>query len=401
MEGVGVSSWRQRGARTAAIGTLVAAAVLLLAAAPRAEAYIYWANQGTNTIARANLDGTDANLSFITGASLPNGVAVDAAHLYWVNQDTGTIGRANLDGSGVNHNLITGLNDPEGVAVDASHIYWADAGTDTIGRANLDGTGPDFDFIPAAMGTNPIGVAVDAAHIYWSTPGGAGSIRRANLDGMDVNPSFITGTPGVRGVAVDAAHIYWASTAPHNMIGRANLDGTAPKNDFIPAASSPGGVAADVEHLYWANFGGDTIGRASLDGNPASVNQSFIGGASDPSGLAVDALPLPPGAPRNDFSLGKAKRNKNKGTAKLPAVVPGPGELVLAGKKVKPVVEQAVTRASRGAGIQVVLKVRARGKGKQKLNRTGKAKVTMDVTYTPTGGQPNTLDTSLRLIKRR
>jgi virginiamycin B lyase len=400
MEGVGVSSLRRRAVHLAAAGALPAASLVLLAAAPRAEGYVYWANQGTNTIARANLDGTGADLSFIGGANDPNGVAVGSAHVYWVNQGAGTIGRANLDGTDVNHNLITGLDDPEGVAVDPAHVYWADNGTDTIGRANLDGTSPDFDFIPPAMGSNPNSVAVDTAHIYWSTPGNS-SIRRANLDGMGVQPNFILGAFAVRGVAVDAAHVYWARSTPQNTIGRANLDGTAPNHDFIPAANNPSGVAVGAEHLYWANFGGDTIGRASLDGDPAGVNQSFITGASDPRGVAVDALPLPPNAPPNDFSFGKVKRNKSKGTAKLPVIVPGPGGLVLEGKKVKPVVEQAVTRAERGAGTEVLLKVKARGKGKRKLNRTGKAKVNLEVTYTPTGGQPNTQGTSLRLIMRR
>ncbi|MBI3660071.1 hypothetical protein HY230_06330 [Candidatus Acetothermia bacterium] len=38
--------------------------------------HIYWANRNTGTIGRANLDGTGVNQSFITGASIPFGVAV-------------------------------------------------------------------------------------------------------------------------------------------------------------------------------------------------------------------------------------------------------------------------------------------------------------------------------------
>jgi Low-density lipoprotein receptor repeat class B len=40
--------------------------------------HVYWANDGTNTIGRANLDGTGADQIFITGAATPTGVAVDA-----------------------------------------------------------------------------------------------------------------------------------------------------------------------------------------------------------------------------------------------------------------------------------------------------------------------------------
>ena len=57
--------------------------------------YIYWttANQGTATnIARANLDGTGVNTSFITGARNPCGVAVNASYIYWVGDVGGDLG---------------------------------------------------------------------------------------------------------------------------------------------------------------------------------------------------------------------------------------------------------------------------------------------------------------------
>jgi virginiamycin B lyase len=94
--------------------------------------HIYWANVFDGTIGRANLDGTGVNQSFITGAVAPVAVAVDSGHVYWADQGTcatticpdppppgdGTIGRANLDGTGVNLSFITGATRPDGVAVD-------------------------------------------------------------------------------------------------------------------------------------------------------------------------------------------------------------------------------------------------------------------------------------------
>src|SRR5919199_1486184 len=87
------------------LATLVLATFVL--AAP-ADAFVYWANSGTGTIGRANLDGTDVNQNFITGANAPAGVAVDGAHLYWTNftGTGGSIGRANLDGTGVDQSFI-------------------------------------------------------------------------------------------------------------------------------------------------------------------------------------------------------------------------------------------------------------------------------------------------------
>lgn len=89
-------------------------------------------------------------------------------------------------------------------------------------------------------------------------------------------------------------------------------------------------------HLYWSNQGGTTISRATLDGT--RVNRNFIRGASGPIGVAVDdrASSL--------FCFGKVKKNKRRGTARLPVKLPGPGKLELRGKGLKTVSRDAHTR---------------------------------------------------------
>jgi hypothetical protein len=107
-------------------------------------------------------------------------------------------------------------------------------------------------------------------------------------------------------------------------------------------------------------------------------------------------------APTNTFTLGEATRNKKKGTATITANVPNPGELTGSGK--------AVTVAGAGGAVisktvtapgAVELTIRAKGKKKRKLNETGKVKVTPEVTYTPTGGDPSTQSRKLKLKKRK
>jgi hypothetical protein len=89
------------------------------------------------------------------------------------------------------------------------------------------------------------------------------------------------------------------------------------------------------------------------------------------------------------------KKNKRKGTAKLTVNVPGGGELDLAKtKKVK-----ADDESAEDAGKEK-LSIKPRGKAKRKLNDKGKAKVKANVTYTPTGGSPNTKDKKIKLVKR-
>jgi virginiamycin B lyase len=288
-----------RNSRLLGFALVISFVALAAVGPPAANAYLYWANGGTNSIGRADLHGSGANQNFIIGANGPSGVAVDPGHVYWANDGTGKIGRANLKGSGITQSFITtGSSFLRGLAVDAGHVYWASSST--IGRANLDGTGADQNFITGAGG--PYGVAVDAGHIYWANHT-ANTVGRANLNGTGANPSFITGAGGPYGVAVDAGHVYWTNFST-SKIGRANLDGTGVNQSFISgAASSPWGVAVDAGHVYWANF--STIGRARLDGTGA--DQNFITGASGVTGVAVDGL-APPNTRIKSAAVNRAKR---------------------------------------------------------------------------------------------
>src|SRR4051812_17191726 len=158
---------QHRRAGRLAQGVMVALALGLLgsAAAAAENSHIYWSNPGfsQNTIGRANLNGSEPNQSFITGAKSPFGVATDAAHVYWANASGNTIGRANLDGTGVNQAFITtsgplpGEKEPSAVAVDGEYIYWLD-NPGLIGRAKLDGTSVQPFFIEAGLNCDDLAV---------------------------------------------------------------------------------------------------------------------------------------------------------------------------------------------------------------------------------------------------
>jgi streptogramin lyase len=272
----------------------LATASITLIGTGAARRHVYWTNSTyPGTIGRADSDGQNANQSFITGVSIPIGIAVNSTHIYWANFNTSSIGRADRDGQNVNQSFITGGANSSGVAIDGSHIYWANVNSGTIGRADLDGQNVNQNFITGLYFPNS--VAVDGSHIYWanSLQGGRENttIGRADLDGQNVNQSFITSARPY-GVVVDGSHIYWANQPywayqPDDAIGRADLDGQNVNESFITGPSSPYGVAVDGSHVYWTNSNG-TIGRADLDGQ--NVNQSFITGGSDAFafGLAVD-----------------------------------------------------------------------------------------------------------------
>ena len=135
-------------------------------------------------------------------------------------------------------------------------------------------------------------------------------------------------------------------------------------------------VAARIE----PDADGDWFGDETQDQCPTDAStQGPCGGGGD------DA---------NDFSFGKVNKNKKKGTAKLTVEVPAPGELDLAKTKKVKADEGAITPG--GAFVSI----KPRGKVKKKLNNEGKAKVKAILTYTRTGGSPNTKDKKIKLVKR-
>ena len=105
--------------------------------------------------------------------------------------------------------------------------------------------------------------------------------------------------------------------------------------------------------------------------------------------------------PTNTFSLSPITRNKKKGTASLTATVPNPGDLTASGNGVSAAAAgRAVSSKAVGADTAQLL-IRAKGKKKRKLNETGKVKLDVAVTYTPTGGDPATQSVKVKLKKKR
>lgn len=309
----------------------------LWGAAQAQAGHVYWSKFGGTTIGSIKPDGSEAQPSFISGASNPVGVAVNGVHVYWANTTADTIGRSNLDGSGVDNNFITGIN-PTALAVAEGHIYWTNADAHTIGRAKLDGSGVEEGFI-GNVGSF-FGLAADSEHLYWGNPDDE-AIGRADLDGSGVDKEFIE-TAGLLipyGVAVDAGHVYWAN-AGNDSIGRAQLDGGGIEEAFIPGAH-PAGLAVDRDYVYWgyATFGG-AIGQANLDGS--GIDTSFYPGVLDAFGLATTVPPATLSTSASpDVALGAAIHatavlaGANAPTGSITFSLYGPGDEACSGTPLK------------------------------------------------------------------
>lgn len=326
--------WRHR-----VIGAIAISAAAALAVPASAQAVnLYWNNytggSGATpyTIGRANVDGTGANINFISGLANARGIAVTRTHVYWANSAAGTIGRANRDGSGANASFITGASSPQGVAINDNYVFWANQSNDTIGRANLDGSGVNQALVTGA--DSPYGIAAEGSTIVWANIG-SGKIGRAGVDGSAVNESLIDtngGSGTANRVAVHRGILYW-DHGDTGGLGIARVDGSGQNHYFMTGVCDYYGIAVGDEGIFMGC--GDSITHADLDGG--NVNLTYMHSQmSSSSWLAISPVALAQTPMRGCVTA--PRRLPARGAAQLmkPGCVTDAGERVavkLAGAK--------------------------------------------------------------------
>jgi hypothetical protein len=155
-----------------------------------------------------------------------------------------------------------------------------------------------------------------------------------------------------------------------------------------------------------AGLDGGANGPFDYEGDPRTLGAHADIGADEfvPEFVPASASPSAPKAsPSNAISFGRLQRNRRRGTARLTVIVPGPGTLTLAGSGL---VSQAA-RDARAAGSTttsvtggpVVLLLRAKGRARRKLERSGKVGLSVTVTFAPLGGTPAQATRSIKLRK--
>lgn len=97
----------------------------------------------------------------------------------------------------------------------------------------------------------------------------------------------------------------------------------------------------------------------------------------------------------NDFAVSSVRKNRTSGSATLVVRTPAAGVTSVKGDGV-------VAGEARSRGDEVVrLTVTPTGATKRKLNQTGKATVTLWITFSPAGGVPKTVKRTVTLVKAR
>ncbi len=278
--------------------------------------------------------------------------------------------------------LITGARQ---VVSGAGNTLWATGGTEVIHFTTAPAQAAGS---PYTLGGGPQGIAAGPGgqvafgnpvntpqQIGRITPPGAPQLT--NLGTLDAGFGVVFGNDGA----------YWLGQYNGNNLRRFTPQGQSTFLGGFPAFPNRGPryIAKGPNNTLWVVLDIPDPGQSAND------RVARVTGVAPPT-------PPPPngGCTDNEFEFGKAKKNKKKGTAKLPVTVPCAGEVELA--KTKKVKADEETAEAEG---DVTLLIKPKGKARKRLNKKGKAKVKAEVTYTPDGGEPNTQTKKIKLKRKR
>lgn len=384
-------------------GLLAGVGLLLLA--PMSSAFVYWADTDNSAIGRANFDGSGESDPFGSlGVTLPCSVAVDGRYVYWSSPSSypSSIGRAPIDGDGKpDTDFIVGVSSPCGLAIYDHHLYWANGNVyGSIGRANLSGPlDVQENFVPSEQATGggdldePCGIAVDASGIYWTDQLG-GVIGHANLDGTGES-TLLTGAGQSCGVALADGYLYWTDSGGllggTGTIGRALVSGAEPDRAFITGLNGPCGAAVDSNYIYFAD--GDTIDRAELDSqDPTASTEQIVMGTRNACGVAIDNLYA------GQLTIG-SRLSRQHGTVILTVTVSNPGSVDVKQVGNRTTLLKPASKSANGAG-KLTLILHPTEAAARLLWSHSSLHATLQITYNPAGGVPDTTTTKVTLTRR-
>ena len=265
------------------------------------NAKMYWVNFSTTTnfittrtLKRANIDGTNEEI-LITEFPLVDEIAVDGidGKIYWKDKESSSIYRANPDGSEVEELISNLFGSIYSIVLDLEErkIYFG--GDGFIRKANLDGTNIEM-VVEVDSWTRSMVVDHKDNKLFWLEGSPSNVIRCSNRDGTNVEEIVEASSLAIKiGIDTSGDKIYWYSLSRQlrppllGNIHRANLDGTEVE-DVLLGQADPDSLAVDLANgkAYWRSSFDDTIRRANLDGSDSEIIITSGKGGS----LALDLI---------------------------------------------------------------------------------------------------------------
>jgi PKD domain-containing protein len=188
---------------------------------------------------------------------------------------------------------------------------------------------------------------------------------------------------------------------------RLTAQATGPSAARAARAVSFSGRGTDSEGgtitaVAWEFGDGSSAGGATVSHTyPAPGRYQVTVAVTNSTGLTATAAgPTVTVSPASSsFALGKVRRNRRRGTASLAVTVPAAGTLTLSGKGVRSIDATPASPKAVGAGT-VGLAIKPTARTRRRLARRGRATVTAEVTYRPTGGSARRRAKRIKLVER-
>ncbi len=249
---------------------------------------IYWTDDNGAMIQRSNEDGSNVETVVVNQPKV-RGLDIDTVNgkIYWTSGKK--ILRADLTGSNVEdiYAAVTESNFDIKLDTVGGKMYWSTENPDNqIMRANLDGTAVET---VSSSVNRPMYISLDRANNQlYATAFGSGDIVRMNFDGSALTTIMNGVDNGIIGSAIDLKNgkVYWSGGISNDWIRRANLDGSNVET-ILTGLSAPQDIAVDEDHgrIYFTDaLGTPSIKRANLDGTGL---ETIVSGLDRPRGILV------------------------------------------------------------------------------------------------------------------
>lgn len=174
---------------------------------------IYWSDPKTKSIARAFVNGSDAERIVDSGLIRPEGLAIDwmSRNVYWSDTETKRIEVARLDGTSRKVLLWKGIEDPTHLVLNPrkGFMYWSEQQLDFIMRAEMDGSDP-IKLVKKANNIGGMTIDLEQQRLYWTSQA-SGRIEWADCEGQKKGTTLIElESKDLATITVYGPYIYWS-----------------------------------------------------------------------------------------------------------------------------------------------------------------------------------------------
>ncbi|KAG8179495.1 hypothetical protein JTE90_027207 [Oedothorax gibbosus] len=239
---------------------------------------------------RISLDTPDYTDVVLELDGIKHAIAVDydpvEKQIYWTDDETRAIRRAELNGTGQQNLVTTEVHHPDGIAIDwiARNMYWTDTGTDRIEVARLNGTSRKI--LVTENLDEPRAICLDPpnGYMYWTDWGLKPKIEKAALDGTQRTVLISTALVWPNGLALDYKEkkLYWGD-AKTDKIEVSNLDGSDRRELVSDQLPHIFGFSLHGPYIYWTDWQRRSIER--VDKVTGVLRETIIDQLPDLMGL--------------------------------------------------------------------------------------------------------------------